>query len=216
MIEKVEVTMKYIKAFIQSESSGGIMLLLAAILGVITANSPIAEQYFSLMHIYLGPMDVLEWVNDGLMALFFLYVGIEIKTEMISGELNTNSKRLLPVLAAFAGVVTPALVYFLIAGSVPEYTHGWGIPTATDIAFAIGVIMMLGKRVSQAMKAFLSALAVIDDLIAIFVIAIFYGAGVDFPHLMAAAVVTGALWYNKDMYVLCYMVYWALFFGILY
>lgn len=112
MIEKVEVTMKYIKAFIQSESSGGIMLLLAAILGVITANSPIAEQYFSLMHIYLGPMDVLEWVNDGLMALFFLYVGIEIKTEMISGELNTNSKRLLPVLAAFAGVVTPALVYF--------------------------------------------------------------------------------------------------------
>ncbi len=113
MIEKVEVTMKYIKAFIRSESSGGIMLLLAAILGVITAATPpIAEQYFSLMHIYLGPMDVLEWVNDGLMALFFLYVGIEIKTEMISGELNTNSKRLLPVLAAFAGVVTPALVYF--------------------------------------------------------------------------------------------------------
>ena len=202
MIEKVEVIMKYIKAFIQSESSGGIMLLLAAILGVITANSPIAEQYFSLMHIYLGPMDVLEWVNDGLMALFFLYVGIEIKTEMISGELNTNSKRLLPVLAAFAGVVTPALVYFLIAGSVPEYTHGWGIPTATDIAFAIGVIMMLGKRVSQAMKAFLSALAVIDDLIAIIVIAIFYGGGVDFPHLIVAAIVTGALWYtNKQGYV---------------
>ena len=91
MIEKVVFIMKYIKAFIQSESSGGIMLLLAAILGVITANSPIAEQYFFLMHIYLGPMDVLEWVNDGLMALFFLYVGIEIKTEMISGELNTNS-----------------------------------------------------------------------------------------------------------------------------
>lgn len=194
--------MKYLKAFIQSESSGGIMLLVAAILGVITANSPIAGQYFSFMNIYLGPMDILEWVNDGLMALFFLYVGIEIKTEMISGELNTNSKRLLPVLAAFAGVVTPALVYFLIAGSVPEYTHGWGIPTATDIAFAIGVIMMLGKRVSQAMKAFLSALAVIDDLIAIVVIAIFYGAGVDFPHLMAAAVVTGALWYtNKQGYV---------------
>ena len=202
MIEKVVFIMKYIKAFIQSESSGGIMLLLAAILGVITANSPIAGQYFSLMHIYLGPMDVLEWVNDGLMALFFLYVGIEIKTEMISGELNTNSKRLLPVLAAFAGVVTPALVYFLIAGSVPEYTHGWGIPTATDIAFAIGVIMMLGKRVSQAMKAFLSALAVIDDLIAIIVIAIFYGGGVDFPHLIVAAIVTGALWYtNKQGYV---------------
>ena len=131
--------MNYIKAFIQSESSGGIMLLLAAILGVITANSPLAEQYFALMHVYWGPMDILEWVNDGLMALFFLYVGLEIKSEMISGELNTNSKRVLPLLAAFAGVVTPALVYFLIAGSVPEYTHGWGIPTATDIAFAIGV-----------------------------------------------------------------------------
>ena len=202
MVEKVVVIMKYIKAFIQSESSGGIMLLLAAILGVITANSPLAAQYFSLMHIYLGPMDILEWVNDGLMALFFLYVGLEIKTEMISGELNTNSKRLLPVLAAFAGVVTPSLVYFLIAGSIPDYTHGWGIPTATDIAFAIGVIMMLGKRVSQAMKAFLSALAVIDDLIAIIVIALFYGAGIEFPDLIVAAIITGALWYaNKQGYV---------------
>ena len=90
--------MKYIKAFIQSESSGGIMLLVAAILGVITANSPIAGQYFSFMNIYLGPMDILEWVNDGLMALFFLYVGIEIKTEMISGELNTNSPEIISVL----------------------------------------------------------------------------------------------------------------------
>jgi len=193
MIEKVVVTMNYIKAFIQSESSGGIMLLLAAILGVITANSPLAEQYFSLMHVFWGPMDILEWVNDGLMALFFLYVGLAIKSEMISGELNTNSKRLLPVLAALAGVVTPALVYFLIAGSVPEYTHGWGIPTATDIAFAIGVIMMLGKRVSHAMKAFLSALAVIDDLIAIIVIAIFYGAGVDFPYLIVHATIAGVV-----------------------
>ena len=122
---------------------------------------------------------------------------------MISGELNTNSKKSITTLSPlFAGVVTPALVYFLIAGSVPEYTHGWGIPTATDIAFAIGVIMMLGKRVSQAMKAFLSALAVIDDLIAIIVIAIFYGAGVDFPYLIGAAIVTGALWYtNKQGYV---------------
>ena len=104
--------MNYIKAFIQSESSGGIMLLLAAILGVITANSPLSEQYFSLMHVYLGPMDILEWVNDALMALFFLYVGIEIKKEMISGELDTKAKRVLPVLAAFAGVITPAIVYY--------------------------------------------------------------------------------------------------------
>ena len=172
--------MNHMKAFIQSESSGGIMLLLAAILGVITANSPLSEQYFSLMHVYLGPMDILEWVNDGLMALFFLYVGIEIKKEMISGELDTKAKRVLPVLAAFAGVITPAIVYYFAAGYMPEYRHGWGIPTATDIAFAIGVITMLGNKVSTAMKAFLAALAIIDDLIAIVVIALFYGAGVNF------------------------------------
>lgn len=194
--------MNSLQRFFQSDSAGGVSLLIAAILGVIVANSSLANAYFSFMEIHLGPMSILEWVNDGLMAIFFLYVGIEIKTEMISGELNTNSKRLLPVLAAFAGVVTPALVYFLIAGVEPEYTHGWGIPTATDIAFAIGVITMLGKRVSQAMKAFLSALAVIDDLIAIIVIAIFYGAGVNFPFLIAAAVITGLLVYtNKQGYV---------------
>lgn len=194
--------MNSLQRFLQSDSAGGVSLLIAAVLGVIVANSPLANAYFSFMEIHLGPMSILEWVNDGLMAIFFLYVGIEIKTEMISGELNTNSKRLLPVLAAFAGVVTPALVYFLIAGIEPEYTHGWGIPTATDIAFAIGVITMLGKRVSQAMKAFLSALAVIDDLIAIIVIAIFYGAGVNFPFLIAAALTAGLLVYtNKQGYV---------------
>ena len=193
--------MNYIKAFIQSESSGGIMLLLAAILGVITANSPLSEQYFSLMHVYLGPMDILEWVNDALMALFFLYVGIEIKKEMISGELDTKAKRVLPVLAAFAGVITPAIVYYFAAGYMPEYRHGWGIPTATDIAFAIGVITMLGNKVSTAMKAFLAALAIIDDLIAIVVIALFYGAGVNFMDLIAAAAVTGLLVYtNKQGY----------------
>lgn len=194
--------MNSLQRFFQSNSAGGVSLLIAAVLGIIVANSPLANAYFSFMEIHLGPMSILEWVNDGLMAIFFLYVGIEIKTEMISGELNTNSKRLLPVLAAFAGVVIPALVYFLIAGVEPEYTHGWGIPTATDIAFAIGVITMLGKRVSQAMKAFLSALAVIDDLIAIIVIAIFYGAGVNFPFLIAAALTAGLLVYtNKQGYV---------------
>lgn len=194
--------MNSLKAFLQSESAGGVSLLIAAILGVIVANSPLANDYFAFMQIHLGPMTILEWVNDALMAIFFLYVGIEIKTEMISGELNTNSKRLLPVLAAIAGVLTPALVYFLIAGFNPEYSHGWGIPTATDIAFAIGVITMLGKRVSQAMKAFLSALAVIDDLIAIIVIAIFYGGGVNFEYLFFGTLIMGLLLYiNKQGFV---------------
>ncbi len=194
--------MNYVKAFFQSDSAGGISLLVAAILGVIIANSPISAQYFAFMTVQLGPMDVLEWVNDALMALFFLYVGIEIKKEMISGELNTPAKRLLPVIAAFAGVITPAIVFYFIAGYQPQYSHGWGIPTATDIAFAIGVITMLGKKVSQAMRAFLAALAVIDDLIAIVVIALFYGAGVHFTYLLGAGVVTALLVYtNKQGYV---------------
>ena len=152
MTQKVVVIMNFIKAFFQSESAGGISLLSAAILGVLVANSPIAAQYFAVMQIHLGPMTILEWVNDALMALFFLYVGIEIKKEMISGELDTKAKRVLPVLAAFAGVITPAIVYYFAAGYMPEYRHGWGIPTATDIAFAIGVITMLGNKVSTAMK----------------------------------------------------------------
>lgn len=194
--------MNYIKAFFQSESAGGISLLSAAILGVLVANSPMADQYFATMQIHLGPMTILEWVNDALMALFFLYVGIEIKKEMISGELDTKQKRVLPVLAAFAGVFTPAIVYYFTAGYMPEFRHGWGIPTATDIAFAIGVITMLGNMVSSAMKAFLAALAVIDDLIAIVVIALFYGAGVNFMDLIAAAAVTGLLVYtNKQGYL---------------
>ena len=194
--------MNYIKAFFQSESAGGISLLSAAILGVLVANSPMADQYFATMQIHLGPMTILEWVNDALMALFFLYVGIEIKKEMISGELDTKHKRVLPVLAAFAGVFTPAIVYYFAAGYMPEFRHGWGIPTATDIAFAIGVITMLGNMVSSAMKAFLAALAVIDDLIAIVVIALFYGAGVNFMDLIAAAAVTGLLVYtNKQGYL---------------
>jgi Na+/H+ antiporter nhaA len=202
MTQKVVVIMNFIKAFFQSESAGGISLLSAAILGVLVANSPIAAQYFAVMQIHLGPMTILEWVNDALMALFFLYVGIEIKKEMISGELDTKAKRVLPVLAAFAGVITPAIVYYFAAGYMPEYRHGWGIPTATDIAFAIGVITMLGNKVSTAMKAFLAALAIIDDLIAIVVIALFYGAGVNFMDLIAAAAVTGLLIYtNKQGYL---------------
>ena len=167
MTQKVVVIMNFIKAFFQSESAGGISLLSAAILGVLVANSPIAAQYFAVMQIHVGPMTILEWVNDALMALFFLYVGIEIKKEMISGELDTKAKRVLPVLAAFAGVIT-----------------------------------MLGNKVSTAMKAFLAALAIIDDLIAIVVIALFYGAGVNFMDLIAAAAVTGLLIYtNKQGYL---------------
>ena len=194
--------MNRVVRIIHSDSAGGICLLITAILGVIAANSPFAHQYFELLEFHIGPMPLLEWVNDALMAIFFLFVGIEIKREMICGELNTNAKRFLPVIAACAGVLTPAAVYYLIAGHDPAFVHGWGIPTATDIAFAIGVMTMLGDKVPSAMKAFLSALAVIDDLIAIIVIAIFYGGGVSFQFLLYAAIVTAVLVYlNKNGYV---------------
>ena len=193
--------MNRVVRIIHSDSAGGICLLITAILGVIAANSPFAHQYFELLEFHIGPMPLLEWVNDALMAIFFLFVGIEIKREMICGELNTNAKRFLPVIAACAGVLTPAAVYYLIAGHDPAFVHGWGIPTATDIAFAIGVMTMLGDKVPSAMKAFLSALAVIDDLIAIIVIAIFYGGGVSFQFLLYAAIVTAVLVYlNKNGY----------------
>ena len=185
---------KHLSTFIESPSTSTILLLGATVLGLALANSPLADQYHHLLEEHIGFFTIEEWINDVLMAIFFLLVGLEVKREILFGELNTNSKRILPGIAAAMGVVFPALIYYLIAGANPNYSHGWAIPTATDIAFAIGVIMMLGKRVSQAMKAFLSALAVIDDLIAIIVIAIFYGGGVDFPHLIVAAIVTGALW----------------------
>ena len=194
--------MNYIKAFIQSESSGGIMLLLAAILGVITANSPLATQYMSLVNLKLGPLTTMEWVNDALMAIFFLFVGLEVKRELVSGELNTNAKRIMPGVAALFGVLVPAIIYYLIAGSSEVYVHGWAIPTATDIAFAIGVITALGSRVPNSMKVFLTALAVIDDLIAIIVIAIFYASNINLFYLVAAVIVTGLLIYcNRSGYV---------------
>ncbi len=188
--------------FMQSDTAGGVCLLSAAILGVIVANSPFTNEYFGLLKLHLGPLELLEWVNDALMAMFFLSVGLEIKKEMIYGELNSSAKRFLPVIGAFAGVITPAIIYYLIAGHDPAYVSGWGVPTATDIAFAIGVMTMLGNKVPPAMKAFLAALAVIDDLIAILVIAIFYGGGVSFSYLFFAALVTCVLVYlNKQGYV---------------
>lgn len=144
----------------------------------------------------------MEWVNDALMAIFFLFVGLEVKRELVSGELNTNAKRIMPGIAALFGVLVPAIIYYFIAGSSEVYVHGWAIPTATDIAFAIGVITALGSRVPNSMKVFLTALAVIDDLIAIIVIAIFYASNLDLFYLVAAVIVTGLLIYcNRSGYV---------------
>ncbi len=194
--------MERIFVFLKSPSAGSTILLGATLIGVLLANTALAAQYFSLIHIQLGPLSAIEWVNDALMAIFFLFVGLEVKRELVSGELNTNAKRIMPGIAALMGVIVPAVIYAIIAGGSEEYAKGWAIPTATDIAFAIGVITSLGSKVPIAMKVFLTALAVIDDLMAILVIAIFYASGINFLFLFFAAVITCLLvLINKQGYV---------------
>ena len=163
-----------LRDFLRSESAGGVLLMIAAAAALIVANSPLGERYFHALHAYLGPLSVEHWVNDGLMALFFLLVGLEIKREVVDGELSTWPRRALPGFAALGGMIAPALVYLLIARNAPDVRAGWAIPAATDIAFALGVLSLLGPRVPGALKIFLAALAIIDDLGAILIIAFFY------------------------------------------
>lgn len=194
--------MERIFVFLRSPGAATTVLLGATIIALIVANSPLVTQYMSLVNLPLGPLTAMEWVNDALMAIFFLFVGLEVKRELVSGELNTNAKRIMPGIAALFGVIVPAIIFYLIAGSNDVYIRGWAIPTATDIAFAIAVITALGSRVPNSMKVFLTALAVIDDLIAIIVIAIFYAANINLFYLVASIIVTGLLIYcNRSGYV---------------
>jgi NhaA family Na+:H+ antiporter len=158
----------------------------AAALAMVVANTPLGPSYRDLMHFPLGPMSVEHWVNDGLMALFFLLVGLEIKREVVDGELSTWPNRALPGLAAVGGMVVPGLIFVALNLSSPETLRGWAIPAATDIAFALGVLSLLGKRVPVSLKIFLTALAVLDDLGAIVIIALFYTAGLDLLALSGA------------------------------
>lgn len=172
--------------FFQSASAGGTILILFSLMGVILANSAVAESYFSFLQYNIGGLSVLLWINDALMAIFFLYVGIEVKRELLVGQLNTNRKRILPGLAALAGFLVPALIYYALVYKTPSYVSGWAIPTATDIAFALGVFTLLASRVPKSLKAFLTALAVIDDLMAIVVIALFYTSSISAIYLFGA------------------------------
>lgn len=180
-----------IRLFFSSAIAGGTCLFVAAILGVLIANTGLAPTYFSFLKLPLGPLSVEAWVNDVLMAVFFLLVGLEIKREMLVGELNTNAKRLMPTIGACCGVIGPAIVYTLLAGSYDP--KGWAVPTATDIAFAIGVISLLGNRVPVGLTVFLTALAVIDDLIAVLVIAVFYTAELHLSYLAVGAVIVAIM-----------------------
>ena len=168
---------------------------------MVVANSPLAEPYVHLLHMpvgpeltpRLGPMTVHLWINDGLMAIFFLLVGLEIKRELTDGRLATSKQRRLPVIAAAAGMVVPAAIYIALAGKDAALVHGWAIPAATDIAFAIGVLALLGQRAPTSLKLFLVAVAIVDDMGAVAIIALFYSSGLDVGALAVAALIFGGM-----------------------
>ena len=194
------------RAFIASESAGGLLLIAAAILAMMTANSPLASTYFHALHLEtgpvltpkLGPMTPHLWINDGLMAVFFLLVGLEIKREFLDGHLSTPADRRLPFIAAGAGMVVPALVYLGVTGGAPGLTRGWAIPAATDIAFALGLLALLGKRAPTSLKLFLTTVAIVDDVGAVAIIAVFYTASLNLIALGASlAVLAGMFVMNR-------------------
>lgn len=195
------VITRYLQNFLRMEASGGILLMACAALAMGLANSPLAGSYQALLASPLmlewgswrGGMTVQAWVADVLMVLFFLQVGLEIKREMREGELAEKGTRLLPIASALGGMVLPALIYAAFTFSDAQALRGWAIPSATDIAFALGVLMLFGRRVPVALKVFLTAVAVIDDLGAIVVIALFYTHALALPYLIIAAVVWGIL-----------------------
>ena len=186
-------THRMIRQFLAQEAAGGILLVAAAALAIVLANSPFADGYATLFTPYVGRLSVLHWINDGLMAVFFLLVGLEIKRELIEGELAAPARRILPGAAALAGMAVPALLFLGVAHGDPAAARGWAVPAATDIAFALGVLAVLGRRVPPSLRIFLTAVAIIDDLGAIVIIAVFYTASIDLAALAGAAAGLGVL-----------------------
>ncbi len=212
-----------LQRFLESEASGGLVLMGSAALALVVANSPLAATYGEILHARVGGLDVGHWINDGLMALFFLLVGLEIKREMVQGELNTWPRRALPLLAALGGMLAPALIFVALNWRSPETLRGWAIPTATDIAFALGVLSLLGSRVLSSLKLFLTSIAIIDDLGAILIIALFYASGLSPVALTLAALTVGLLYGLNRLKVMLLFPYlvlgavlwgWMLFSGI--
>lgn len=212
-----------LRQFLRSEASGGIVLMIAAALAMIVANTVFYEDYHHILHeIPLGqlpmahhPMSLHLWINDGLMAIFFLFVGLEIKREFIDGRLATWERRRLPVLAAAAGMVVPAIIYLFLTRSVPGLANGWAIPAATDIAFAIGVLALLGKRAPTSLKLFLVTVAIVDDMGAVAIIALVYTADLNTVALLGSALVLITMyWLNRAgilkiwPYLLCALILW--------
>jgi NhaA family Na+:H+ antiporter len=178
--------------FFASEKSSGIVLIICTLISLLLANSPIGHTYISLWHFIFGGLTIEHWINDGIMAIFFLMIGLELKRELYNGELSDFRNALLPIIAALGGICIPALIHYSFNADLPT-SNGVGIPMATDIAFALGVLTLLGSRVPASLKVFLTALAVIDDLGAIIVIAIFYTTDLSTIYLACALSMAGAL-----------------------
>jgi NhaA family Na+:H+ antiporter len=174
--------------FLKSESKAGIILMICTVVSLLIANSAFSEQYTHFWHIKIAGMSLEHFINDALMAVFFLLVGLEIERQIYVGELRQLRAALLPIFAAIGGMLFPALIHYLFNGGTP-YQSGFGIPMATDIAFALGVLLLLGDKVPVSLKIFLVALAIIDDLGAIIIIAIFYSKGIAWTYLGAAAAI---------------------------
>lgn len=214
----------FISEFLHKESSGGIILMLSAFLAVVTANSMLAPYYELLLstplEIRIGNLEIakplLLWINDGLMAIFFFLVGLELKREMLEGELSDIKNIMLPGVGAVGGMVVPALIYVAFNVDDPIALKGWAIPAATDIAFALGILALLGSRVPISIKVFLTSLAIFDDIGAVLIIAFFYTANISFEALAVVACCLPVLfWFNKrnvtskSSYILVGVVMWV-------
>lgn len=180
------------QSFFESEKAGGLVLLICTVISLVLANSSISEQYVAMWHYQIGSHSAEHWINDGLMTIFFLLIGLELEREVYKGELSKIKDAILPISGALGGMLIPALIYFAFnVGTSTE--NGIGIPMATDIAFAIGILSLLGNRVPVSLKIFLTALAVIDDLGAIILIALFYTKTIYFTNLIISLSIFGVL-----------------------
>lgn len=213
--------MKAIQKFLKSELAGGVVLALSALLALIIANTPLYEFYHHILEttvkVQIGSFKIdkhaLHWINDGLMAIFFFLVGLELKREVLVGELSEVRKIVLPAFAAIGGMIVPGLIYASMNWNNPENLNGWAIPAATDIAFALGVVSLLGNRVPTSLKVFLASIAIFDDIGAILIIAFFYSHGLNVNALMVAGGMLGILIAMNRMNVTRISVY--AFFGII-
>jgi len=211
--------------FDRSQSLGGILLFGATIIALIFANSRLGDFYDTLRETTLGfeagsfslKKPLLLWVNDGLMAIFFFMIGLEIKRELMIGELNSPSKAALPLVAALGGMLVP-VAFYLVLNNNPRASQGWGIPMATDIAFSLAILKLLGNRVPVGLKVFLAAFAIIDDIGAVLVIALFYSSSIDWMKLVWAAIPMALLvflnlknLFPKYLHLACGIIIWYFF-----